>query len=131
VASFVVDAVPYQLVAARLSAEFGIATRHGCFCAHPYLMRLLDLGPADIAAYRADVLRGDRTRLPGAVRASAGLGTSDADVDALLDAVRSLAAGGPPPVPYEQDPASGDFAPTIPGWWSAEAGGAGTGCARG
>jgi selenocysteine lyase/cysteine desulfurase len=131
VASFVVDAVPYQLVAARLSAEFGIATRHGCFCAHPYLMRLLDLSPDDIAAYRADVMRGDRTRLPGAVRASAGLGTSDADVDAFLAAVRTLAAGDLPPVPYDQDSVSGDFAPTTPGWWSPEHGAAGTGCARG
>ena len=24
-------------------AEFGIGVRHGCFCAHPYLIRLLDL----------------------------------------------------------------------------------------
>src|SRR5204863_3745031 len=34
-APFVVDGVPHALVAARLSAEFGIGVRHGCFCAHP------------------------------------------------------------------------------------------------
>ena len=34
------------LVAARLSAEFGVGVRHGCFCAHPYLIRLLGVGPA-------------------------------------------------------------------------------------
>jgi selenocysteine lyase/cysteine desulfurase len=131
VAPFVVDGVPHQLLAARLSAEFGIATRHGCFCAHPYLMRLLGLSADDIAAYRYDVMRGDRTRLPGAVRASAGLGTTAADVDALLDAVATIAAGGDAPVDYEQDPVSGDFAPVLPGWWRDEHGAAGAGCARG
>ena len=42
-AAFTVEGVPHALVAARLSAEYGIGVRHGCFCAHPYLMRLLDL----------------------------------------------------------------------------------------
>jgi selenocysteine lyase/cysteine desulfurase len=131
VAPFVVDGVPHQLVAARLSAEFGIATRHGCFCAHPYLMRLLGLSADDIAAYRHDVMRGDRTRLPGAVRASAGLGTTAADVVALLDAVAAIAAGMSAPVEYEQDPVSGDFSPVAPGWWRDEHGAATAGCARG
>ena len=36
VATFEVEDVPHALVAARLSAEFGIGVRHGCFCAHPY-----------------------------------------------------------------------------------------------
>ena len=34
-ATFTVAGVPHALVAARLSAEFGIGVRHGCFCAHP------------------------------------------------------------------------------------------------
>ena len=51
-ATFVVEGDPHALVAARLSAEFGIGVRHGCFCAHPYLLRLLDLSPAEVAAYR-------------------------------------------------------------------------------
>ena len=41
-----VDGVPHALVAARLSAEYGIGVRHGCFCAHPYLLRLLGLAAA-------------------------------------------------------------------------------------
>ena len=76
---------PHALVAARLSAEFGIGVRHGCFCAHPYLMRLLDLARR-VGAYRDDVLAGDRREIPGAVRASAGLSTTDADIDRLLAA---------------------------------------------
>ena len=35
VVSFTVEGIPHALVAARLSAEYGIAVRHGCFCAHP------------------------------------------------------------------------------------------------
>ena len=36
--------------AARLAAEYAIGVRHGCFCAHPYLMRLLGLSPERCAA---------------------------------------------------------------------------------
>ena len=49
VAAFTVEGMHHGLVAARLSAEFGIGVRHGCFCAHPYLLRLLGVGPAGVA----------------------------------------------------------------------------------
>ena len=132
VAAFTVEGMHHSLVAARLSAEWGIGVRHGCFCAHPYLLRLLGLGADDIASARSQVLAGDRRQIPGAVRASAGLGTSLEDVDALLEAVDELAAGAPAPVAYVQDPASGDYFPDAErrGWWSAEHA-AGGGCARG
>ena len=97
VATFTVDGMHHALVAARLSAEFGIGVRHGCFCAHPYLIRLLGVGRAGVAQARAAVQRRDRSGIPGAVRASCGLGTSDDDVDTLLDALRALTAGEPPP----------------------------------
>ena len=60
IAAFVVEGVHHALVAARLSAEWGIGVRHGCFCAHPYLIRLLGLSAADVDAYRE----------PGAARAT-------------------------------------------------------------
>jgi selenocysteine lyase/cysteine desulfurase len=131
-ASFDIHDMPHALVAARLSAEFGIATRHGCFCAHPYLLRLLDLSDEEVAAYRADVLRHDRRSIPGAVRASAGINTTDADVDRLLTAVASIAAGEEPPVAYEQDEHTGDWWPTgdLPGWSTADRA-LGASCARG
>src|SRR4051794_1020178 len=81
VATFVVEGVPHALAAARLSAEHAIGVRHGCFCAHPYLLRLLDLPDDEVAVYREAVRHGDRRRMPGAVRASAGLSTTDDDVD--------------------------------------------------
>ena len=118
VAPFTVDGMHHALVAARLSAEYAVAVRHGCFCAHPYVVRLLGLDGDAVETYRREVRRGDHRGIPGAVRASAGLGTSGDDIDALLAAVADLAAGAPPPVPYEQDPATGDFFPQTdaPGW---------------
>ena len=132
VAPFVVEGMHHALVAARLSAEYGIAVRHGCFCAHPYVVRLLGMDEADVDAYRREVLTGDHRRVPGAVRASAGLGTSGDDVDALLLAVADLAGGRPAPVPYEQDAATGDFFPRTdePGWRDA-ASELGAACSRG
>lgn len=132
VATFVVDGVPHALVAARLSAEEGIGVRHGCFCAHPYLLRLLGLDAAEVDDYRAAVLRGDRSAIPGAVRASAGLSTADADIDRFLHAVARIAAGDAAPVPYDQDLHTGDYWPrtTEPAWSSASRR-LGASCARG
>ena len=99
VATFTVAGVPPALVAARLAAEYAIGVGHSRFGADPYLIRLL--GPAD----------GDTRRpVPGAVRASAGINVTDDDVLRLLAAVADVAAGHPP-VPYRQDPATGDFFP--------------------
>jgi selenocysteine lyase/cysteine desulfurase len=75
VASIVVGDLPAGIVAAALSAEHGIGVRDGRFCAHPLLARLA--GGAD------------------AVRISVGLGTSEADIDRLVDAVRAIATRGP------------------------------------
>jgi selenocysteine lyase/cysteine desulfurase len=132
VATFVVDGVHHALVAARLSAEHGIGVRHGCFCAHPYLLRLLGLDAAQVGAYRDAVLSGDRRDIPGAVRASAGLSTSDSDIDRFLDAVASISARHRTPFEYTQDPHTGDFWPSgdAPGWTAADRT-VGASCARG
>ena len=111
VAPFTVEGVPHALVAARLAVEDAIGVRHGCFCAHPYLIRLLGLSYEEVASYREEMLRGDRSRMPGAVRASAGMGTSDEQIDRLLAAVARIAGGEPAPIDYSQDPRTGDFSP--------------------
>jgi hypothetical protein len=126
----------HALVAARLSAEWGIGVRHGCFCAHPYLVRLLGLSAADVDAYRRQVRAGDHRSMPGAVRASCGISSTEADVDTLLDAVAVIATGArsgrPPSVAYVQDARTGDFWPVsdAPGWRGHEREN-GTSCARG
>ncbi len=132
VATFVVEGLPHALVAARLSAEDGIGVRHGCFCAHPYLMRLLGLDAEEVAAYRAEVRRGNRTRMPGAVRASAGINTSEDDVRRLVAAVTRIASDERAPVEYLQDPRTGDYSPDphfAP--WLAELRSMGSSCSPG
>jgi selenocysteine lyase/cysteine desulfurase len=132
VAAFTLAGVDHALVAARLSAEFAIGVRHGCFCAHPYLVRLLGLSDDEVRRYRSDVLAGDRRRIPGAVRSSAGISATAADVDRLLGAVAVIAEGGPPPVEYHQDATTGDYWPageSAP--WSNGHRDLGASCARG
>jgi selenocysteine lyase/cysteine desulfurase len=132
VATFIVEDVPHALIAARLSAEYGIGVRHGCFCAHPYLLRLLHLPDHEVAAYRDAVRQGDRRHKPGAVRASAGLSTGASDIDRFIEAVADIAAGSPPPVDYNQDPNTGDFWPdTADEPWASEARRLGSSCSRG
>jgi selenocysteine lyase/cysteine desulfurase len=111
VVSFVVENVHYALVAARLSAECGIGVRSGCFCSHPYMMRLLGVTADDVARHHTEVRRGDRRRMPGAVRASAGLNTTEEDVSCLLEAIAKIASGDQPPVEYTQDVKTGEFNP--------------------
>ena len=110
VATFVVDGMSHALVAARLSAEFAIGVRHGCFCAHPYLIRLLGLGHDDLERFRTAARRHDRRSLPGAVRASAGVSTGAGDIDRFLAAVEHVVRDDPP-VSYDLDPVTGDYRP--------------------
>ena len=95
-------------------------------------VRLLELSPQEVAEYRAAVLRHDRREMPGAVRASAGLSTSPADIGRFLDAVAEIAGGKPAPVGYVQDPSTGDFWPegSAPGWTTDDRS-LGASCARG
>ena len=132
VATFVVEGMPHALVAARLSAAHGIGVRHGCFCAHPYLMRLLHLSPAEIDAYRNAVLRGDRSSIPGAVRASTGLSTTVADIERFLAAVEGIVGSDDASVPYDVDPHTGDYWPRgYDSPWADAARRLGASCARG
>ena len=87
--------VPYDLLAAVLSAEYGIGIRHGCFCAHPLMMRLLRVDDAEAQRLIDATRTGGHERLPGAARMSLGLGSTKADIDALADALHAIATDGP------------------------------------
>jgi selenocysteine lyase/cysteine desulfurase len=110
VAAFVLDGVPHGLLSARLANEHAIGTRSGCFCAHPYMGRLLGLTDADVQQFHDDVRAGLRHRLPGATRVSAGRATTTADIALLGEALREIAATPERAVEYTID-AHGDFAP--------------------
>jgi selenocysteine lyase/cysteine desulfurase len=111
VCTFTLDGMHHALVAAALSAEHAVGVRHGCFCAHPYITHLLGLTPKEADAVRNELRRGEHAHVPGAVRASFGIGTTHDDVDALCDALAELTGQGPR-LDYVQDHASGDFLPT-------------------
>ena len=110
---FNVEGVPHFLAAAILGYEFGIGVRNGCFCAHPYILRLLRLTRDERDHVRAEMLAHDRRRMPGLVRASFGLYNTLDEIDALVEALEKIARGDYRGR-YTQDQASGDYVPE--GW---------------
>jgi selenocysteine lyase/cysteine desulfurase len=98
VATFNLDGYRDTELAALLSAEHAIGVRHGCFCAHPLMTRLLGIPAAEAARLHAELRAGGRPELPGAVRASIGLGTTEADVDTLVTALHEAAQRRPMPL---------------------------------
>jgi selenocysteine lyase/cysteine desulfurase len=101
------------LAAAVLGHEFGIGVRSGCFCAHPYILKLLGLSEAEANQVRETMLAGNRADMPGLLRASFGLYNTTDDVDALVAALQRIATGDYRGQ-YDQDVASGEFKPR--GW---------------
>lgn len=93
--TFNLEGYHHSFLAAVLSAEYGIGVRHGCFCAHPMMLRLLSVGEDCAEEIRGGLRDGHRVAIPGAVRASFGVGTSQDDIDRLVEAVASVAADGP------------------------------------
>ena len=112
-ASFVVEGLHHGLVAAALSHEWGIAVRHGCFCANPYVFHLLNMSKDDVEAVEGEVTAGRKRALPGAVRASLAPYNTASEVDRFLEATRQIARGRIK-AGYEQA-ADGTFAPS--GGW--------------
>jgi cysteine desulfurase / selenocysteine lyase len=90
VVSFNVGALPHGLVAAYLNDEHDIAVRNGCFCAQPYINALLELAPDEQKKLREDMRCGNRSNLPGMVRASLGVYSTADDIEALGQAIEAL-----------------------------------------
>jgi cysteine desulfurase/selenocysteine lyase len=82
VVSFNVGDLNNNLVAMVLNYESAIATRNGCFCAHPYLHFLLGL--KDTSELRAKLVLGEDVDLPGAVRLTVGIYNTKDEIDELI-----------------------------------------------
>ncbi|MGH9171320.1 MAG: aminotransferase class V-fold PLP-dependent enzyme [Acidimicrobiales bacterium] len=95
VVTFNLVGVDYAVTAAALSAEYAVAVRHGCFCAHPLMLRLLGVEQSRADSVRAAMRGGEPVMVPGAVRASLGFGSTIEDVDQFLAAMGCLCNGGP------------------------------------
>lgn len=110
---FTLSSQPHGLIAAALSAEYGIGVRNGCFCAHPYLIRLLGIELDRVSELRSSMSEGNRSAVPGLVRISFGMYNSKDDIDQLAAALLQITAGqfG---ASYRQDGTTGDYIPV--GW---------------
>ncbi len=84
VVTFTIAGQSSAVVAAALSAEYGIGVRDGAFCAQPLVRRLLGAAGCNVE---------DGTG--HAIRVSVGLATTTEHVDRLVDAVESIASRGP------------------------------------
>jgi selenocysteine lyase/cysteine desulfurase len=108
VLAFNIDGVPHALASAILGEEWGIGTRSGCFCAHGYVKTLLGIDPTRSQDFEERIIGGDRRDIPGAVRASFGLGSELEDAQRLVEGVRAIAAGNHDGG-YSVDPATGEY----------------------
>lgn len=77
--TFNIQGLHHEVVATALSSESGIAVRNGCFCAQPYVQKLLNISPADMKTHVQDL----HTPHPGMVRISFGLYNTFEEVDDL------------------------------------------------
>lgn len=105
---FQMEGVSHFLLAAILGNEFGIGVRNGCFCAHPYILHLLEVADDRANSLRQRIFNGDRSEVPGLVRISFGLYNQVSDIDCLVEALHRIVRGdfhGQ----YVQDKASGEY----------------------
>ncbi len=110
---FNVRGLSHFLVAAILSAEWGIGVRNGCFCAHPYLLQLMRIGGIEAEQVRQNILNNDRGEMPGLVRVSFGIYNTTAEIDILAESLSQIVAGHYTGH-YTQDKVSGEYHPE--GW---------------
>jgi selenocysteine lyase/cysteine desulfurase len=75
----------HETLAAALSDKAGIAVRSGCFCAQPYVQRLLRLSKQEINYYKNN----PSYQRPGMVRVSFGFYNRKKEVDVLADFLKS------------------------------------------
>jgi cysteine desulfurase/selenocysteine lyase len=105
---FRLQGVSHFLVAAILGYEYGIGVRSGCFCAHPYILNLLGLTDEQAEVARERMLSGDKSDMPGLVRASFGLYNTIEEAEVLVEALQDIAASRYTGT-YQQDTASGEY----------------------
>ncbi len=95
VISFVHRDYPHHLLASVLSYEEGVGVRSGCFCAQPYVKRLLGVSDERALEIKEAVKRGDRSGLPGAVRVSLGIYNTAEEVDRFIAGLKRIVEEGP------------------------------------
>ncbi len=79
-------------VGKELALQSGVGVRTGCHCAHIIIKHLLGVGPRLQRFQKLIVTLFPKLSLPGMVRVSLGLENTEAEVDALLQALAENAA---------------------------------------
>ena len=91
--SFNIRGVDHGLVAAILNDYFNIAVRNECFCAHPYVKEMIMDDLLDfVDSVDIDDIEEVYQLKRGMVRASFALYSRESDVDALITAIKDIAA---------------------------------------
>ncbi|KRQ86200.1 putative cysteine desulfurase [Caloramator mitchellensis] len=83
---FNVRGIYHEKVAQTLAEEAGIGVRSGCFCAQPYVQRLLKINKDDIEKFR----KNPDLKRPGMIRLSFGLYNTFEEIDCLIWALRKI-----------------------------------------
>lgn len=83
---FTLQGMSHSQVAAILSSEAGIAVRTGCFCAQPYIQRLLSISPAQMEYYKNH----PGAPRPGVVRLSFGMYNDFSEINVLAHTLAKI-----------------------------------------
>lgn len=86
IVSFTIPKLSHSYVAETLSNTFGIAVRNGCFCAHPYVEKLLNISESDMEKF----LKNPNLEKPGLIRASLAMYNTKREVDRFTEAIYKI-----------------------------------------
>jgi cysteine desulfurase / selenocysteine lyase len=85
---FNIAQMEHETVAKALAYESGISVRNGCFCAHPYIQKLLKNNRKQISYLTKHI---DTVKnLPGMVRISFGMYNTPIEIDTLIDGLKTI-----------------------------------------
>ncbi|MGY0374959.1 aminotransferase class V-fold PLP-dependent enzyme [Clostridium sp. JNZ J1-5] len=84
--AFNISGIKHEIVAKILSYESGISVRNGCFCAQPYVQKLLRMTSEEV---EERIKSGSHE--PGMVRVSFGIYNTKPEVDVLVSTLKKIA----------------------------------------
>lgn len=86
IVSFNMQGLYHEALAQVLSIEAGIGVRNGCFCAQPYIQKLLKISSEEIEKYRND----NNKERPGTVRISYGMYNNYEEINILIELLNRI-----------------------------------------
>lgn len=83
---FNLKGIHHEDLAYKLSYSAGISVRNGCFCAQPYVQKLLKISQEKMSRY----IKNPNLPRPGMVRISFGLYNDFSEIDILIDSLKRI-----------------------------------------